>query len=114
MVLQTGKTIPLAPPIIRQTDCEIADVNGDGKADIVVCEERWPGEEPDGNIFWYEQGEDPDLKWKRHHIATQFSSNNLDLKDMDNDGDWDIITSEHKGKKLELQLWLNDGAGSLQ
>lgn len=38
--------------------------------------------------------------------------NNLDVADIDNDGDIDISTSEHKGEDLTLQLWLNDGAGN--
>ncbi len=33
---------------------EIADLNGDSKADIIITEERYPGLEPDGNLFWYE------------------------------------------------------------
>ena len=90
----------------------VADINGNGKADIVVCEERYPGLEPDGNIFWYEQGEDRTAKWKRHRIVTQYSINNLDVLDMDDDGDMDIITCEHKGPELELQMWANDGNGS--
>lgn len=90
----------------------VADLDGDDKADIIVCEERWPGEEPDGNIFWYKQGEDRTEKWKRNHISTQYSSNNLDVTDMDGDGDMDFITSEHKGKELSLQLWKNDGSGN--
>lgn len=89
----------------------VADLNGDSKADIVVCEERWPGEEPDGNIFWYEQGENNTEKWNRHRIATQYSTNNLFVIDMDKDGDTDLITSEHKGSILELQLWENNGTG---
>jgi len=89
----------------------VADFDGDQKADILVCEERWPGEEPDGNIFWYQQGIDRFAKWKRIHITTQYSSNNLSVKDMDGDGDFDFITSEHKGKDLSLQLWENDGNG---
>jgi len=91
---------------------EVADLNGDKKADIIVAEERYPGLEPDGNLFWYQQ---PQLKgedWQRHRVVTQYSMNNLDVVDMDNDGDIDLVTSEHKGPHLELQLWVNDGAGA--
>ena len=90
----------------------VADLNGDNKADVVVCEERYPGLEPDGNIFWYEQDGKDEGKWMRHRVVTQYSINNLDLKDIDEDGDVDIITSEHKGPALELQIWSNDGNGS--
>ena len=89
----------------------VGDLDGDAKADIVVCEERWPGLEPDGNIFWYRQPESPTGKWQRNHIVTQYSINNLDLKDLEGDGDLDILTCEHKGPRLELQLWENDGKG---
>ena len=89
----------------------VGDIDGDRKADIVVCEERWPGLEPDGNIFWYRQAENNKNDWQRNHIVTQYSINNLDLKDVDGDNDLDILTSEHKGPRLELQLWKNDGKG---
>lgn len=89
---------------------QIADVDSDGKSDIVVAEERWPGLEPDGNIFWYRQMAPDDFE--RRHITTQYSSNNLDVQDIDQDGDVDILTAEHKGPDLELQIWLNDGNGA--
>ena len=90
----------------------VADIDKDGKNDIVVAEERWPGKEPDGNIFWFKQ---IDLQqWERKHLVTQYSSNNLDLKDLDRDGDIDILTAEHKGPDLELQFWVNDGAGNFK
>lgn len=92
---------------------EVADLNGDGKADIVVAEERYPGKEPDGSLFWYEQPAQKDVgKWARHAVVTQYSMNNLDIHDMDGDGDIDLITNEHKGNKLETQLWANDGTGN--
>jgi hypothetical protein len=91
---------------------EIADLDGDARADVIVAEERWPGLEPDGNLFWYQQPDDPESgDWARHRIVTQYSMNNLDIADMDKDGDTDLITSEHKGSRLEVQLWENNGKG---
>ncbi len=90
---------------------EVADLNGDARADIIISEERYPGLEPDANLFWYEQPENSDEDWIRHHVVTQFSMNNLDVADLDEDGDYDLLTSEHKGPKLELQWWVNDGNG---
>ncbi|MBK1878261.1 FG-GAP repeat domain-containing protein [Pelagicoccus mobilis] len=88
---------------------EIGDLNGDGKADIAVAEERYPGLEPDASLWVFLQGE---KRWDRKKIVTQYSMNNLDTADMDNDGDLDLITCEHKGSKLELQIWENDGSAN--
>lgn len=88
---------------------EIADLNGNGQADIVMAEERYPGLEPDGSLFWFSARTNLKTEWEKHLIVTQYSSNNLDVADIDEDGDIDLLTGEHKGKALELQIWENDG-----
>jgi hypothetical protein len=93
----------------------VADINGDKQLDIVVSEERWPGLEADGSLYWFEAPLNPKEAgaiWQRHTIVTQYSMNNLDVADMDNDGDADIVTNEHKGPDLHLQIWENDGRGA--
>ncbi len=93
----------------------VADINGNGKADVVVTEERYPGKEPDASLYWFEQPDNPAQKnWKRHLVVTQYSMNNLDVADMDGDGHADIITAEHKGSSLEVQIWENDGNGNFR
>jgi len=91
---------------------EIADIDGDGNADIIISEERWPGKEPDSHLFWFEAPEDPETgNWTRHLVVQQYSMNNLDVNDLDRDGDFDIVTNEHKGQTYKLQVWENDGTG---
>lgn len=90
-----------------------ADINGDGRTDLVVTEERWPGMVPDASMYWFEAPEDPAYwNWNRYTIVTQYSMNNLEVADLDLDGDADIITCEHKGPAEELQIWENDGSGN--
>lgn len=89
------------------------DLNGDGRIDIAITEERFPGREPDGNLFWFEQPADPTTdNWPRHRLITTWSLNNLDAADVDHDGDIDLVTCEHKGPDKKLHLFENDGHGT--
>ena len=64
------------------------------------------GLEADASLWTFlQRGDD----WERRKVVTQYSMNNLDAADIDQDGDIDLVTCEHKGPDLALQLWQNDG-----
>jgi hypothetical protein len=91
---------------------KVADFNGNGIKDIVVTEERWPGNEPDASMYIFKGYRvEHTLEWERETIVTQYSMNNLDVGDINMNGHIDIITAEHRGGRLQTQLWLNDGKG---
>ncbi len=87
----------------------VADINGDELLDIVVSEEISLSP---ASTYWFEAPADPtQAGWTCHNIVTQYTMNNLDVADMDNDGDMDVVTQEHRGTK-KLQVWENDGLGN--
>lgn len=97
--------------IERPDRVELADMNGDQRMDAVWTEELYPGLEPEARLYWFEAPADPKQgEWTRHTIVQQYTMNNLDVADMDRDGDMDIITGEHKGP-LRVQVWENHGNG---
>jgi hypothetical protein len=89
--------------------CVLADVNQDGRLDAVVSEETaYAG----ASVYWFEQPADArNPNWACHTVVTQFSTNSLDVADMDGDGDPDIVTGEHRGTR-KLAIWENVDRGS--
>ncbi|MDN5213202.1 VCBS repeat-containing protein [Fulvivirgaceae bacterium BMA12] len=93
---------------------KIADLNDNHQNEVVITEERYPGHEPDGYVYWFSNNGDAKGTWAKSVLTQQYSTNNLDIKDLDNDGDLDLVTAEHKGPSLELQLWENLGNASFE
>ncbi len=89
-----------------------ADLNGDGRPDIVVTEEN-DGKLPNARAFWWEQpaAGATNPNWVRHLITTQYTMNSLDVGDADRDGDMDLVIAEHRGTK-QITVWENDGHGN--
>ena len=102
---------PLGTTVEWKDRTGAADFNGDGRPDIVVTEESvWKGD----SVYWFENPSDPTFpNWPRHTLVTQFTTNSLDVADMNNDGRPDIITAEHRGTK-KLQIWENLGGGNFR
>jgi hypothetical protein len=44
-------------------------------------------------------------------VTRTYSLNNLDVADLDRDGDLDLVTNEHKGLHHRTQIFENDGTG---
>jgi hypothetical protein len=87
---------------------EAADLNNDGRVDVVVTEENGS---PEGASTWIwlqppSLADDPG--WPRQVLTVQGSTNSLDVADVDLDGKVNILTAEHRGK-LRLILWRNLG-----
>jgi hypothetical protein len=81
----------------------LADLNGDGRLDIIATEERQDWKLA-AHLYWFESPADPKTgEWKRHIIGRHRSLNSMDVADVDGDGAIDIVVAEHTDQK-------NDGA----
>lgn len=77
----------------------LADVNGDSRLDIVSAEESqdW---EYNAAISWWEAPLDAAASpWTRHEVALLRSVNSMDVRDLDGDGDADIVAAEHTDQR---------------
>ena len=85
----------------------IADVNHDGRRDVVLTVS-----EQHGDVAWFEAPRDPARgAWKRHTIGTGLDSvHSVDVTDMDGDGRPDVVLSEFRGAG-RLLVFQNQGGG---
>ena len=86
------------------------DLNGDKKPDIVVSEETQKG--PASTVLFF-QPDNLSSQWRTKTLINQYTTNSMDLADLDQDGDLDILTGEHRGEK-RLTIWENDGKGNFR
>jgi len=85
----------------------LADVDGDGRLDIVTTEES-QDRLYNARIYWFEAPEDPkNGEWIKHIIDVWRSVNSMDIIDMDHDGDIDIVAAEHTDN--DLGRWKRTG-----
>jgi FG-GAP-like repeat len=79
----------------------LADLNGDGRLDIIATEER-PDQKLDAQLYWFEAPADAKAgKWTRHTIARHRSLNSMDIADIDGDGLIDIVVAEHTDQERD-------------
>jgi hypothetical protein len=90
----------------------VADVNGDGRLEILLTEESFKTPERVAQLFCFNQGaKGNEHVWSRTSLLTAASMNSIGIADIDKDNDLDIVTCEHKGKDLRLFVLENDGRG---
>jgi len=77
----------------------IADVNNDGRADIILGEEVLDFQNrvaPFSRLAWFENPPDPrNDPWKMHLVDKVRCPHSLDIGDLDGDGEPEIVCGEH-------------------
>jgi len=96
----------VADSLYRPVHTNVADLNGDGKEDFIVCEF---GHQL-GRLSWHEQTA---AGYQQHVISSVPGAIRTHITDWEEDGDWDILVLMGQGNE-GIFLHENDGAGHFQ
>ncbi len=96
------------PNMVYPDRVAVADLDGDGRTDIVVSEEN--GQADHAKAYWWRNPGDIRPNWEQQEITSRGSLNSLSVADMNDDGRPDLVMGEHRGA-LRLSLWRNLGGG---
>lgn len=79
-------------------DAFIADLDYDGNLDVIASEGQFGD-----SVVWYEAPDDPEDSWSEHFIGTLEYPFDIDVYDIDLDGDLDIATNADYWDVLVLE-----------
>ncbi|WP_287205227.1 VCBS repeat-containing protein [Mesorhizobium sp.] len=96
------------PNMVYPDRVSVADLDADGRTDIVVSEEN--GQADHAKAYWWRNPGDLRPNWEQQEITSRGSLNSLSVADMNDDGRPDLVMGEHRGA-LRLSLWRNLGGG---
>ncbi len=85
------------------TDGKVADMNGDGRADVITCDH---GEDAN-DILWFENPGPAGGPWTRHLVGHGYA-HDLEVADLDGNGRPDLVTCD----KEEVDSWWQQPDGS--
>ncbi|MEX0748136.1 MAG: VCBS repeat-containing protein, partial [Rhodothermales bacterium] len=97
------------------TKVEVADLNGDGRAEVFICHSERDGYP----LAWYESADPKYGGWAEHDIVSDWpAAQSMQIADMDLDGDLDVVAGVNQTRAQGLGLtgfpvvvFLNDGGG---
>jgi len=94
-----------------------ADLNGDGRMDVVVSQSEGVTSPPPppGGLIWYEAPADRrNGQWIKHTIDSTFQDgHNVRIADMNGDGTLDLVEAEQEqSPQRRVSVFYNDGHGN--